>query len=165
MKALSVYPSRPEAGIALISALLLLVLVTIITLAGTRNTVLQERMTSNMHDRNMAFQAAEASLSAAIEEIKTNGNFNLKNQPASTPTDPVFWFNFMTAGANNNQKNVMNAAGFNLANNPVFVIEEMESRPPLIADESAPAPWFRITTLAEGGTSNSVVILHAGYRR
>jgi type IV pilus assembly protein PilX len=42
--------------------LILLVVMTLIALASLRGTLMEERMTSNMRDRSLAFQAAEAAL-------------------------------------------------------------------------------------------------------
>ena len=61
-----------ERGVALVVALVLLVVATLIGLAGIRGTSLQERMSANMYDRSLAFQRAEAALRAAEEAITTN---------------------------------------------------------------------------------------------
>lgn len=160
----SIATVRNESGIALITALLLLVLVTIIAVAGSRNTLLQERMAGNMHDRNLAFQAAEAALSDAISQIQNGSNLNTISR-VDKPTDPTFWQNYIEDS--NNQQNIheMDITGYTLSRAPRFVIEELESQPSIIADEALPPPWYRISVLAEGGTSTAVVILHSGYRR
>lgn len=51
-----------ERGAVLIVGLIMLLLLTMIGLASIRGTDLQEAMAGNMRDRNLAFQAAEASL-------------------------------------------------------------------------------------------------------
>ena len=53
---------RRQKGVALVVALVLLLVVTVLGLASMRGTVLQERMTANTYDRSLAFQAAEAAL-------------------------------------------------------------------------------------------------------
>lgn len=65
---------REQRGVALIVSLILLVLATIIGLAGVRGTNLQERMSANMYDRSLAFQRAEAALRAGEDAIRVNGN-------------------------------------------------------------------------------------------
>ncbi|AKJ96382.1 hypothetical protein TVD_01430 [Thioalkalivibrio versutus] len=54
-------PKRQE-GSALIVGLVLLLVVTILAITGMQDTLLQERMSGNWHDRNLAFQASEAAL-------------------------------------------------------------------------------------------------------
>lgn len=61
-----------QRGVALVVALILLVVATLIGLSGIRGTSLQERMSSNMYDRSLAFQRAEAALRAAEAAITIN---------------------------------------------------------------------------------------------
>ncbi|WP_267222898.1 pilus assembly PilX family protein [Dyella silvae] len=51
-----------QRGVAVIVALILLVVVTLVGLAAVRGTIMQQKMTSNFYDREIAFQAAEAAL-------------------------------------------------------------------------------------------------------
>lgn len=53
---------RTQRGIALATALILLIVVMLVGMAAMRGTILQQKMTSNYYDREMAFQAAEAAL-------------------------------------------------------------------------------------------------------
>lgn len=61
-----------QRGVALIVALVLLLVVTVLGLASMRGTALQERMSANMFDRSLAFQRSEAALRAAEEAITAN---------------------------------------------------------------------------------------------
>lgn len=70
-------PSRGQRGVALVVALILLVVATLIGLAASRGTVLQERMSANMYDRSLAFQRAEAALRAAEQAI--SGDWRIAN--------------------------------------------------------------------------------------
>lgn len=54
--------SRKQRGAVLVVALIFLVVMTMLILASIRGTVMQERMASNLYDRSLAFQAAEAAL-------------------------------------------------------------------------------------------------------
>jgi type IV pilus assembly protein PilX len=58
-----------QRGVALVVSLVLLVVATLIGLAGIRGTTLQERMSANMYDRSLAFQRAESALRAAENAI------------------------------------------------------------------------------------------------
>jgi len=58
-----------QRGVALVVALILLVVATLIGLAASRGTTLQERMSSNTYDRSLAFQRSEAALRAAEAAI------------------------------------------------------------------------------------------------
>lgn len=53
---------RRQRGVALAVVLILLVVITLLALAAMRGTLLEQRMSSNVVDRGLAFQAAEAAL-------------------------------------------------------------------------------------------------------
>lgn len=61
-----------QRGVALVVALVLLLVATLIGLASVRGTNLQERMSANMYDRSLAFQRAESALRAAEDAIAGN---------------------------------------------------------------------------------------------
>jgi type IV pilus assembly protein PilX len=70
-----------QRGVALVVALVLLVVATLIGLAGIRGTTLQERMSANMYDRSLAFQRAESALRAAEDAITASWKIeDLKGQ-------------------------------------------------------------------------------------
>lgn len=66
-------PAR-QRGVALVVALVLLVLVTLVGLAAIRGTTMQQKMTANFYDREVAFQSAEAALRAAASIVAATPN-------------------------------------------------------------------------------------------
>lgn len=67
------YTVRNESGVVLVTALLLLVVMTLFGLSGVRLIAQQERMAAFSYDRGLAFQAAEAALrqaEIALEVVK-----------------------------------------------------------------------------------------------
>lgn len=58
-----------QRGAVLIVGLVLLLVVTLIGVSALRTTALQERMTGNLRQTNIAFQAAEAGLQAGLAYI------------------------------------------------------------------------------------------------
>lgn len=55
-------PTARQSGAVLIVALIVLVVLSMLGIAGVRGVALEERMSSNTLDRNLAFQIAEAAL-------------------------------------------------------------------------------------------------------
>jgi type IV pilus assembly protein PilX len=55
-------PAHKQRGAVMVVALIFLLVMTMLILASIRGTVMQERMASNLYDRSLAFQAAEAAL-------------------------------------------------------------------------------------------------------
>jgi type IV pilus assembly protein PilX len=65
-------PPRAQSGATLVISLILLVVVTLLGIASMRGTQMQERMSSNMYDRSLAFQRSESALRAAESAITGN---------------------------------------------------------------------------------------------
>ncbi|WP_426689340.1 pilus assembly PilX family protein [Rhodanobacter ginsengiterrae] len=63
---------RHQNGVALVVALLLLIVITLVGLAAVRGTIMQQRMASNQFDRQIAFQSAEAAMRAAQARVAGN---------------------------------------------------------------------------------------------
>lgn len=71
---------RPrQNGAALVTVLVLLLAMTLLGIVGMRTTSMEERMSANLYDRSIAFQAAEAAL--------REGELQASVRP--TPPDPV----------------------------------------------------------------------------
>lgn len=83
---------RRQSGVALIVALILLVVITVIGLAAIRTSTLQEKMAGNTFDRAQAFQVAEATLQLASATILP---------PAPPPGPATYQANAYTDCANN----------------------------------------------------------------
>jgi type IV pilus assembly protein PilX len=86
-----------QSGAALVVALILLVVITLVGLAAVRGTIMQQKMANNLYDRQIAFQGAEAAMRAAAAVIATNPGVIARNCQAasvvclSNPfTDPNF---------------------------------------------------------------------------
>lgn len=83
---------RRQQGVALIVALILLVVITVIGLAAIRTSTLQEKMAGNTFDRAQAFQVAEATMQFASATILP---------PAAAPNPATYQANAYTNCANN----------------------------------------------------------------
>jgi type IV pilus assembly protein PilX len=75
--------SGRERGLVLITALILLLVMTLLGLAAIQNTLLEERMAGNFRAQSVAFQSAEASLRAG--ETWLGG---LVDQPGAVSSSP-----------------------------------------------------------------------------
>lgn len=61
-----------QRGVALATALILLIVVTLLGLTAIRGTILQNEMAANQYDRQLAFQAAASALQVARQTILSN---------------------------------------------------------------------------------------------
>jgi type IV pilus assembly protein PilX len=81
--------SRHQRGAALIVGLIMLLLLTLIGVAGMRDTLLQEKMAGNMRDREIALQAAESALRAAEAQLGNSQSLYLPILMDCTTTTPA----------------------------------------------------------------------------
>jgi len=73
-------PASPQQrGIALVVALILLVVITLVGMAAVRGTIMQQRMTANEYDREIGFQNAEAAMRAAAALVAANPGLIARN--------------------------------------------------------------------------------------
>lgn len=120
-----------QRGVALVVALVLLVLVTLVGLAAIRGTTMQQKMTANFYDREVAFQSAEAALRAAASIVAATPNAAFiydcspgsPNVCLSNPfTDPNPVVQTVPTGAAAGQFTVSDvSAGYQ----PQFIVENM----------------------------------------
>lgn len=169
-----------QRGSALIIALLFLLVMTVIGVAGMQGTTQQEKMAGNMRNHNLAFQAAEAALRAGemfVDPVKigTTCNrpaasaFNETNgllQPKSTGGDDgAFWMAYDTQWTGGNSRQLASNTLAELAEQPRYVIEDISSLDPLCAAATPPThDCYRITARGVGGTTDAIVILQSTYQ-
>lgn len=71
------YRSR-QTGVSLVIVLVLLVATSLLGIAILRSTAMQERMSANLRDRSIAFQAAEAALRFAQDDVLAAGDWDTR---------------------------------------------------------------------------------------
>lgn len=167
-----------QRGMTLIVGLIMVLLMTVVGMAAIRGSGMQELMAGNMRDRNLAFQSAEAGLREG-EELLTGATIPAFNNSVTGyyaaidgSTSTGYWDTFgWDAGS------VRTDIGLtNVASQPQYVIEEVVSATPTnAADGSAidfasalkteDTVFYRVTSRAEGGTADAVVILQSTYKR
>lgn len=65
-----------QRGVSLVIVLVLLVATSLLGIAVLRSTAMQERMSANLRDRSLAFQAAESALRYAQEVVLAGGDWD-----------------------------------------------------------------------------------------
>lgn len=172
MKQKSLFPQIRQKGSALIISLLFLLVLTIIGISSMGTTMLEEKMSGNLRDQQLAFQAAESALQSAetyIEKIVSTADFkgtgglfgetNLAPDPYASGT----W------GTGCNCRTIT-LEGTNGAEYYIKYIGEIpEDALPMISDYSKPVgnppKSFQITARGYGPTGTSAVILREYYGR
>jgi type IV pilus assembly protein PilX len=167
--------SRRETGVALIVALILVVIMSLIGLTGVRMIFQEEKMAAYSYDRTLTFQAAEAALREAesnIDQVKpvplagvcenfSSGIFSVRACPppvagAATPRwlDAAFngWADSNAVGAGT------------LGITPRYLVEYLGASFPCDLDPAAPPVCrrYRITARA-GGNGRAEVMVQSLY--
>lgn len=156
----------------LITGLIFMVVLTILAVAAMRTTTLEERMTGNARDRDMAFQSAEAALRAGEQVVAgaslpafVSGTANTPRIAAGTLVD--YW-KTTHPWATQSTATTWTPAGVYSA--PRYVIEEMGITAGgggggLGIGPIADTGVYRITARGVGRSANTMVILQAVYER
>lgn len=126
------YAYRTQRGAALIVALILLIVITLVGLAAIGTTILQNKMASNQYDRQIAFQSAEAAMRVATALIPNNPGLIARNcqtggtvcqaNPFTDSTLPAGSIHTVTAGTSSTTTFTASAVA---AMQPQYVIESL----------------------------------------
>jgi type IV pilus assembly protein PilX len=162
-----------------------LMVMTLIGVSGMQTTSLEEKMTSNMRDRSLAFQAAESALRAG-ETFLTGATLPAFDGTANTgrytttANNPSYWdtIDWSDSTKVTTYTGYDSAALAHLAAAPTYIIEQLPATAAPAGASSggsleAGVPpsgggavgWYRITARGIGGTGNAVVMLQSIFRR
>ncbi|WP_199100418.1 PilX N-terminal domain-containing pilus assembly protein [Dyella sp. ASV21] len=120
-----------QRGVALVVALLLLLVITLVGLAAVHGTLMQQKMSANLYDRQVAFQNAEAAMRVAQQLIASNPGDIARNCQAGGVVCPANPFNDPNLPSNKiisvnaASGNGAFAAGNVATGQPQYVIENM----------------------------------------
>lgn len=163
---------RTEQGAALVTGLIFMVVLTLISMAALRGTLLEEKMAGNARDIDLAFQSAETALRAGEAVL------NQATLPAFSATgayltasgsrgSSVYWIQtYIWNNANSTELATVPTGAYEA---PRFVIEQMPSVAgaggSLKAGPVVESGMYRVTARGIGGTPNTRIYLQETYRR
>lgn len=116
---------RQQRGIALIFALILLVVITLLGLGAMRGTTLMQKIMANFYDRETAFQSAEGGLNAGAAALAA-GTTNIRNCGPGGVVCPSNPFTDSTASTN---IVTVTSGLFSFALQPQYIIENLGTWP------------------------------------
>jgi type IV pilus assembly protein PilX len=173
-----------QHGAALFVSLILLVVMTLLALASSQGTRMQERMSGNARDADLAFQAAEASLRDGEQKISEQVNAPISCTDATLPC-LFFQLNVLPTDLALAQKSWWDSRGrqylapaagtvappsmANVHDDPRSVIEEVGYIPPSkTIGRGSPPPgrtFYRVTAHGTGGTTTAEAVVESTYSR
>ena len=169
-------PGATETGAAMVIALIMLLVLTLLGTATARMTLLEERMTGNTQDNRVAFQAAEAALRDGETFLRqpTLPGFDDANglyQPAAATGTPVWkTVNWTAANQVRTYGGMAGAPGSLTAATATYLIEELphvvtpgESLTPDSAVDAV--RFYRLTARGVGAGGKAQVTLQTTFKR
>ena len=127
---------RQQKGAVLVFCLVFLAVLTMMGVSGMESTILEERMSANMRDHNLAFQAAESALKSAeawliaqtsLPIASTDGTTTVWQQDSMDPEagDGRYWWDHADITPTWWTNNGTAIAGVDdVAAQPLYIIEE-----------------------------------------
>jgi len=170
-----------EKGVALFMSLVMLLILTILGLSSVQTTSLQERMSRNARDTNLAFQAAESALRDGEDLLETlTALTNFENGTSGyyfekDPGDGANWLDVSWSPTSDSCTGcITNTTTINnVATQPKYILEHVKA---VISDADAlnldnigqdtgsgRTQIFRVTSYGVGGTNSARVMLQATY--
>lgn len=163
---------KKQTGVVLIMSLVILMVLSLLGVSSMRTSSLQERMSGNARDYQIAFEAAEIALRAGedyIKSISTTADFNVTGTSGK--------FTARLANATDAWKTETNWSSgktspvtlANVSKHPEFIVEIMDSTYGQIEDltpgggSSGVIGLFRVTARGYGKNPNTRVMLQADF--
>ncbi len=172
---------HPQQGSALLVSLIILVVMTLLGLAGMRTSIMEERMAGNMRDGELAFQAAEAALRTAEKIIKddvisitafdNDGSDGLYNNSDSRIWETINWTSLDSLEYTGFDR--ATTPGVSVTTAPRYVIQHLASVGS--ADDTlnkgnygqgtgaGAVQTFTVTARGSGGSDSAVVVLQSTF--
>lgn len=169
---------RTQQGAALIVALVLLLIMTLIAVGASRTSVLQERMAGNLRQGTVAFEGAEATLRLGEEwvEDQVGGARPVAvslASCASAPCDVLILGSLAPiadstwTGANSGEVRTAVGELKSLDNDPQYFIEQQQVVPDSLttgtSTDTSARIYYRVTSRAVNDTTTAESILRSVY--
>ena len=163
-----------QRGWVLVVGLVILVMLTILSIALMKTTRLEEKMAGATRDMNLSFQAAETALrraeifieSQTAESIFDTTGEGVYNQETDEPANPF------TSNWDDTDSKAIAGVLEGVTSSPRYMIKKLkkigESNLTITGygDDDAPRPTvFRVTVRGTGGTNNRTTLLRSHYSK
>lgn len=161
-----------QQGVTLLTALMLLFIITLLTLNSVNTTLLDSKIANNLRDSDLSFQTAEITLQEAEKYLHnttplpvfddTNGLLPYKPETTRDLADDDVWDSF-------SHTEVSLPTILHVANPPEYVIEQLpptgNNNGTLEAGLAVENMYYQVTAKSTGATGNSTVVLQTVIKR
>jgi type IV pilus assembly protein PilX len=143
--------NQRQRGAILIIALIMLVLLTVLSVAGLRATTMDERVAGNARDKEKAMQSAETAVRRCLAELTADN--------PTYPTTKIIAQATAASRPNWEYESVWTASASSVS---MPASAAVISAPQCLV-EKLPGGSFRVTARAKGGSDGANVMLQATY--
>ena len=164
-----------QQGATLAVTLLLLFIVTLLGVSSIQITHMQEKMSANLHDKELSFNAAKSALAAGEAWILSLSRLptvevTCSSYPCVQETFQNFTLSTQSASWWQSHSAVYTSTLDNVTTSPRYIIEFLQYVPdtPVIGDSSikgAGVYYYQITSYGTGSTDNAISILQTTMAR
>ena len=162
---------KKQSGAALILGLTMIMILSVLVISSAKTTVLQQKMASNLRDKELSFQAAESAIKAGESYLKGTAQVDLAGN-FSDQGGLLLYENDRSLKEEADWNNLGALQGQTLhqvVGTPVYIIEELPGMEVQGDSLSIPRPvtssHFRITSKSSGGTTTSSTIIQTMYKK
>lgn len=162
-----------QKGTILVAGLMILLILTIISIATMNSSTLAEKLSGNLRDKTNAFQSAESALIDAEEWLKQQPNRPPAIAACASPPCDVWVYGIQQNIEQNSdswwQSNTkpFSSALYGSASLPRYIIQEEMFIPYELSPESLAKgkgyEFYKITTKGTGSTNDSKVFIESIY--
>jgi type IV pilus assembly protein PilX len=171
---------KKERGAILVTAMLLLLILTIIGVSASQMTRMQERMAGNLRDQNLSFQGSEAGLRDGETLIRTRAALpdtcveapclfwtrgTFENVPAE---DQEWWDDNGIEVESDGDRTTVTHEMAELNADPRFVVESIGFVPDDLVPGFGPQEgrdFYQVTGRSTGGSGAALTVLRSTYAR
>jgi len=158
-----------QRGAALVTGLIFMVVLTLLVVSAMRGTILEEKMSGNARDADLAFQSAEAALRAG-EQVLNGATLPAFAASGAYLTvgsrDDAYWLSTHNWTTNSV---AYGSVPNGVASAPRYVIEELPSVPSAGFSKKAgvipETGYYKVTARGVGGNPNTLRLVQTTYRR
>jgi len=160
-----------QGGAVLFISLILLVVMTLIGITGMHTTILEEKMSRNFRDKNIAFQTAESALKSADNQLQNNllVNFGGATPGLYTPSTGVLPPRWETVDWANPVEVIADPVAYgNVAQQPAYIIEKLPAGHNTrlnMGGSLVKIHSYRLTARGTGSSTNSPVMLQTVFNK
>ncbi|MTD33162.1 pilus assembly PilX family protein [Paludibacterium denitrificans] len=173
-------PLRKQQGAALLVAVIMLMVITILVVYGSQSLLTEQKVASNQNDKAIAFQLAELALKSGETYVSTNKPLSgFSDACKTTPSTTGLCTTSEVAGGTNAREraNVFTGTyanmvsrqctsctiGFSVSQQPRYIVELINSNYTDPVTGNAGVALYRITARARGRSLNTQVTLQSYY--